>query len=226
MRVILLFIGIGVLGIGFWFVYKIWLKTHNSSGEQMSRGTIFDHTEIPIVKRSKYFPNDLYVNRMFKLDPSLKLMFNNVLFGFPVDPLIVSKFAYFEIDGNEFEEVRFNKVGVKDYIILYDSSEKQIYFLNRLMTFAVPSGQDPQMITDDVVILEEAGQKYVYDDFSGLIRVYVTSDDEPGIDRLIRVYQREITPDDNEYCVHIMNKPNVVDIYVGFNIGIVQLEQI
>ena len=218
-------------GIGTYVYYK-WFHVSppviNAAGVDVSqhRGQIFDRTMVSAVKRSKYFPDDLYIGRMAKLDPSLKVLFKNLLFGFPVDPLIVNKFAYFAIDGNQFEEVTFDKIGNKDYTLLYDSTEKYIYFLNKLMSYAVTEGTEPQMVTDDVVELDEAGEKYTYDDFSGLIQVRVTSEGEKSFDRLIRVYQREITPDDNEYCIMMMDKPGIVSIYIGFNIGIIQLEEI
>ena len=218
-------------GIGT-YVYFKWFRISppviNEAGVDVSqhRGQIFDHSMVSAVKRSKYFPDDLYIGRMSKLDPSLKVLFKNLLFGFPVDPLIVHKFAYFDIDGNPFEEVIFDKIGTKDYTLLYDSTEKCIYFLNKLMSYAVTEGTEPQMVTDDVIELDEAGEKYTYDDFSGLIKVHVTSEGDRAYDRLIRVYQREITPDDNEYAVFFMDKPGVISIYIGFNIGIIQLEEI
>jgi hypothetical protein len=219
-----------IIGIIGFYVYRTWFyvpkSTINSDGVDVSqhRGQIFDHTMVNAIHRSKYFPDDLYIGRMAKLDPSLKVMFKNVLFGFPIDPLIVNKFLYFDIDGNPFEEVQFDKIGVKDYILLYDTTEKVIYFLNKLMTIGIPEGEQPAMVTDDVIVLEEAGEKYTYNDFSGLIKVRVTSAGDSAFDRLIRVYQREITPDDNEYCIMMMNTPGVVSIYIGFNIGIIQLE--
>ena len=228
----IIFAGIALFaGIGGYIYYK-WPKrtqpTLNEHGVDVSqhRGTIFDNTMVSAVKRSKFFPDDLYIGRMAKLDTSLKYLFKNVLFGFPVDPLIVSKFAYFNVDDTPFEEVRFDKIGTKDYILLYDSYEKVIYFLNKLMTFAVPDNETPQMVLDGPAVLEEAGERYEYEDFSGLIKVRVTSDGDSAYDRLIRVYQREINADDNEYAIFFMDKPGVVSIYVGFNIGIIQLEQI
>ena len=75
----------------------------------------------PQIIRSNYFPDQLYVGKTVKLDPTLKAMFTNLLFGFPDSPLIVGGFSSFDIDGNQFEQITFDKVGPKSYIMLHDS---------------------------------------------------------------------------------------------------------
>lgn len=188
---------------------------------------VFNSTpSTPAVLYSKYFPDQLYVGKITKLDASLKVMFTNLLFGFPDAPLIVGSFQYFEIDGNPFEQVTFDKIGAKNYIMLHDSYEETNYFLNRVMTQSVSINETPAMAEQDEIELVENDQKYLYQDFSGLIEVKVSDDKGFKNNRLIRVYSREITPDDSEFLVTIMDKPNVVDYFIGFNISIIQLEDI
>lgn len=182
---------------------------------------------VPAVIRSIYFPDQLYVSKTVKLDSSLKVMFTNLLFGFPDAHLVVEKFQYFEIDGNRFEEVVFEKIGPKNYIMLHDSYEETNYFLNRVMTQGVSANVIPPMASQDEIELVENGQKYLYQDFSGLIEV-VVRDELGGFNnqRLIRVYSREITPEDNEFLICMQDKSGVVDYYIGFNISIHQLEDL
>jgi len=179
----------------------------------------------PVVIRSKYFPDQLYIGKTIKLDSSLKFMFTNLLFGFPDAPLIVKEFKYFEIDGNPFEEIVFEKVGAKNYIMLHDSFEETNYFLNRVMTKNT-AGYPRMLMVEDEVSLTENDQKYVYQDFSGLIEVKVRDDKGFKNNRLIRVYAREITPDDSEYLILIVDKPDVLDYYIGFTTSIHQLEDL
>jgi hypothetical protein len=176
---------------------------------------------------SKFFPDQLYVGKTVKLDPTLKVMFTNLLFGFPDSPLIVGGFSYFDIDGNPFEQIAFDKIGTKSYIMLYDTYEETNYFLNRVMSQGVAKNETPPMAKQDEITLTEKDQTYVYKDFSGLIEVKVR--DEIGRfknNRLIRVYNRELTPDDDEYLICILDKPDVVDYYIGFNISVLQLEDL
>lgn len=168
----------------------------------------------PSLIKSEFYPDQLYVGKMVKLDASLKSIFRNALFGFPTDPLIVKAFNYFSIDDNKFEEIVFDKIGVKNYIMLHDSFENINYFLNRLMTQAVD-----ETITQDAITLNENDKEYVYNDMSGLIEVNVSNHQ-----RLIRVYSRDITADDQEFLVLIQDKPDVIDFYIGFNISVLQLE--
>jgi len=124
----------------------------------------------PKVVHSRYFEDQLYVGKTVKLDSTLKVMLTNVMFGFPDSPLIVGGFRYFDIDGNTFEEVVFDKIGNKNYIMLYDSFEESIYFLNRVMTTGVYGTELPPMASQDVIELTEDDKTYAYEDFSGLIK--------------------------------------------------------
>lgn len=190
----------------------------------------FDKKETaPSIVSSEFFPDHLYVGKTIKLDPSLKFMLKGTVAGFSEDPLIVKGFKYFNIDQNRFEQVDFEKVGQKDFMMLYDSFEKQIYFLNRLTSATIPSGEKPPMATQDILKMDENGVNYMFEDFSGLIETSVSQKDSYSIiGRLIRVYSRVITPDDDEYliCIVDSNNMNVVHYYAGFNINIDQLENL
>lgn len=175
---------------------------------------------------SKYYADQLYVGKTLKLDSSLKVMFTKLLFGFPDAPLMVKSFQYFDIDGNPFEQVTFDKIGAKNYIMLHDEFEQTNYFLNRVMSHGIGIADSSPMIDQDEIELEEHGQKYLYKDYSGLIAVKVIDCIGVTRDRLIRVYTRELTPEDNEFLVTIMDKPDVVDYYIGFQISIHQLEDL
>lgn len=227
---------LALLVIGLFIGIALYRKKHNktqTSAEIIATGVankvtnMFDlQPPAPQVVHSKFFPDQLYIGKTVKLDPTLKVMFTNLLFGFPVSPLIVSDFSYFDIDGNQFEQVTFDKIGAKSYIMLHDSFEETNYFLNRVMSQGVAKNETPPMAEQEEITLTEAGQTYVYKDFSGLIEVKVR--DEKGFKhhRLIRVYNRELTPEDDEYLITIMDKPDVVDYYIGFNISVLQLEDL
>ena len=180
----------------------------------------------PAVIRSKFFPDQLYVNKQIKLDPLLRVMLKNLLFLFPTDALIVDKFKYFDVDGNPFEEIDFQRIGNASYRVLFDKFENTMYFLNHVMSTTLTDGEVPPMASQDVVTLTENEDTYEYTDMSGLLNVQLSSSGLYGKDRLIRVYEREITPEDNEYLICIMDTHNVVDYYVGFNISHLQLEDI
>lgn len=173
-----------------------------------------------ITTASRFYPDQLYIGSMSKLDPLLRVIYPNALFGFPTNPLIVKGFKYFDIDGNEFEEVEFDKIGDKDYILLYDSFENTTYFLNRLMTQATSD-----VITQDTITLDEADNEYVYEDLSGLLNIQVTQHDQPTVSKLLRVYAREVTIGENEYLMLIQDA-NTVKFYVGFQISTAQLEEV
>lgn len=181
---------------------------------------IMNTTSPTITTTSRFHSDDLYIGKTSKLDPTLRTMFPNALFGFPTNPLIVKGFKYFDIDGNQFEEVEFDKIGDKDYILLYDSFENTNYFLNRLMTQATSD-----VITQDIITLDEAENEYVYEDLSGLIEINVTQTGQTTASNLIRVYAREVTTGENEYLILIQDA-NVVKFYVGFQISLLQLEEI
>lgn len=183
-------------------------------------------TKSPSIVRSKFFPDQLYVGKQVKLDSSLRVMLNNLLFLFPTDALIVDKFKYFDVEGNPFEEIDFQKIGTSGYRVLYDKFENTMYFLNHVMSTPVGNDETPVMVSNDVVTLTEDGNTYEYTDMSGLLNVSLKQDGQYGKDRLIRVYEREITPEDNEYLICIMDKHNVVEYFVGFNISPLQLEDI
>jgi hypothetical protein len=209
---------IGVFGyIGFKYIYPKQVED------------IMGDATAPFI-RSKVFPDKQYVGQMSKLDPSLRVMFPNVLFGFPTDPLIVKEFKYFEVDNNKFEVIVFDNIGTKHYILIHDSYENTTYFLNRLMTQATTNDYAP--ITQDVIVLDENDTGYTYTDLSGLIEIQVYSENNKGErqniqnNSLIRVYEREVTPDDNEFLFLMCDKPSVIDYYVGFRISILQLENI
>lgn len=186
-------------------------------------------TVIPSIVSSEFFPDQLYVGKTVKLDPSLKFMLKGTVVGFPEDPLIVKGFKYFNLDQNRFEQVDFEKVGPKDFMMLYDSFEKQIYFLNRLTSVSVAKGETPPMATQDIMKMDENDISYLFEDFSGLIETSVSQKDGHSTTaRLIRVYNRAITPDDDEYLMCIMDSTDlsVVHYYAGFNINIDQLENL
>lgn len=208
----------------FWYRYMKRPQSTSSTGTPTMSTTTTTSTA-PIIN-SKYFPDDWYVGKTSKLDPTLRTMFPNALFGFPVNPLTIKEFRYFSIDGNQFEEVVFSQPGQQDYIIMYDSLEHNIYFLNRVMSQSINDGEVPQMVENDSIVLEENNNEYVYNDMSGLIEVDVTGKSTSSHSRLIRVYEREVTEEDNEFCICVMDKPNRVDYYVGFLIERIQLEDL
>lgn len=221
-------------------VWAVWFMAYRRRPEKTMKEVFVDAVMAPEkstvfsskantqnVVRSKFFPDVLYVGKTSKLDPTLRVMFPNVLFGFPVDPLIVSGFRYFKVDDNPFEEVIFEKLGDKNYIMLYDKHENQIYFLNRLMSQVIGKNETPPMASQDIISLEENATIYYYNDFSGLIETQVEENGRLRNQyRLIRVYEREVTPDDNEYLICMMDKTDVIDYYIGFNISIHQLEEV
>lgn len=208
---------------GIWASIKYFTKG-NTVIQSIKETTVlnpFNTKSTQSVIRSSFFPDQLYVNKMVKLDPSIKHLFPSLLFAFPTDQLIVKKFNYFDIDGNKFEEVVFDNIGVSGYMTLIDSVEDNLYFLNRLMSLTIPEGIVPEHVLNDVISLTEDGVVYVYEDMSGLITV-----DLNGKDRLIRVYSRDVNQDNSEYLICIQDELDVVHYYVGFLISITQLEDI
>jgi hypothetical protein len=219
----LIVIALAILAI--WFGIKKYLGRNKPIEEQVMFNR-FASPAVPTISRSKFFPDQLYVGKISKLDTSIRYLLTNLLFAFPTDPLIVKEFKLFDIDGNEFEEVVFDKLGVKNYIMLIDHVEQNIYFLNRVMSTTINSGDIPPMACQDVIELEEGGTTFEYTDMSGLIEVQVSQFGSHKNNRLIRVYEREVTPEDQEFLICIQDKPGVVDYYLGFNITINQLEDI
>ncbi len=216
---------IALIIAGIWYGIRKYLARNKPKSEQPMLNP-FATTKAPEVIRSKFFPDALYVGKTSKLDTSIKYMLTNLLFAFPVDPLIVKEFKYFKIDDNEFEEVIFDKIGVKNYSLLIDHEAETIYFLNRVMSTSI--GYDeivPLMACQDVIELEEGDNKFEYTDVSGLIEVQVYQDGMYN-DMLIRVYEREVTEDDNEYLICTQDKPNVINYLLGFHISINQLEDL
>ncbi len=214
-----------------WFCYKKLVGT--STPKSLTPdvvGYIPTKTQTFNVVRSKYFPDRLYVGKLLKLDSTIKYLFTNVMFSFPDSALIVKGFKYFDIDGNQFEQIDFERIGKKEYMILNDTFENNIYFLNRVMSVTVDDGTVPPMACQDVIELTENNETYTYEDMSGLIEVQVSQDHLPSdIDRLIRVYERKFVEDlveDSEYLICIMDNPKVVHYYIGCIIGMPQLEDI
>lgn len=219
----LIFIGLVFYILWFWF--RKYIGRNKPIEEQVVLNPFTPKKSGPTIERSKFFPDQLYVGKTVRLDPTMEFILDNLLFAFPSDPLIVQDFKYFSIDGNPFEEVGFEKIGPKSYIALYDKSEHSIYFLNRVMSATINPGEVPPMASQDVIELEENGNKYQYNDMSGLIEVSVTGNITRH-DRLIRVYERAVNDQDSEYLICICDKPDVVDYYLGFNITINQLQDL
>lgn len=225
---------IGII-VGLVVILAIWYYirlVQATKGETPVHNPLRTQPTAPAVVRSRFLQDDIYVGKTVKLDPSLRVMFPNVLFGFPTGNLIVKDFRYFQINGNDFEEIVFEKQDDKDYIILYDSLEHDIYFLNRVMSQSLQPGEVPVMGTNESIDLEENGNHYVYTDISGLLEVTVSGKNISTYDRVIRMYEREVTPDDNEYLICMCNASAkqgtnmVVDFYIGFMIQKQQLEDI
>lgn len=219
---LLIFIAVAI----WWMAYRRDPSIILPTSETSQVGIFSSKPSAPAIVRSKFFPDQLYVGKQVILDSSLRVMLNNLLFLFPTDALIVDKFKYFDVEGNSFEEIDFQKIGTSSYRVLYDNVESTMYFLNHVMTTNLDDGEVPPMASQDVVTLTENDDTYEYTDMSGLLQVTLNQDGQYGKDRLIRVYEREITPEDNEYLICIMDKHNVVDYYVGFNISPLQLEDI
>ncbi|MGZ8924478.1 MAG: hypothetical protein ACXW2E_01210 [Nitrososphaeraceae archaeon] len=193
-----------------------------------SNSNIFSTSSSVEIERSKFFPDRIYVGKTSTLDPSLRLLYPNSLFQFPTDKLIIDKFQYFDIDGNEFEEIVFEKTSNFDYIMLYDKNQKLFYFLNRLTSQAVANDEQPVFVEMDVLSLTDKDTQEIqeYTDMSGLIEASVSNKNGFINKRLIRVYEREIEDNDYEYCVCIMDNNNSVHYYIGFNISLLQLEEV
>lgn len=211
-----------------WVIHVIVLYKKGSSAKRVVEDTMVNKVFSAAAKtqsviRSKYFPDKLYVGKALRLDRSLRVMYPNALFGFPSDLLIVKGFQYFDIDGNPFEEIIFDKLGEQDYIALYDKFEDTVYFLNRLMSQPVADNEMPAMASQDTITLSENGELFEYIDMSGLIKVQVTDQLHP---RMIRVYTREVAHEEHEYLICISDDPSVVHYYIGFNISLLQLENI
>lgn len=211
--------------IAIFFAARKYFET--TKGEPLVKNP-FDNTPKAFdnVVRSKFYPDRLYVGKTSKLDPTLRVMFPNALFGFPTESLTVQEFNYFTIDGNEFEEVVFERTGDQQYVMLIDTYEHNIYFLNKVMSQQIQNGDTPPMASQDSIVLEENEKEYTYEDMSGLIEVRVSNKNHSSHGRLIRVYEREVTPEDNEYLICMLDKPTVVDYYIGFHIQMIQLENL
>lgn len=217
---------IGIVCYILWFWFRKYIGRNKPIEEQVVINP-FAKPVTPSVVHSKFFPDQLYVGKTVKLDPTMEFILDNLLFAFPTDMLMVKEFKYFDIDGNPFEEVVFDKIGPKNYTALYDQSEHVIYFLNRVMSATINPGELPPMASQDVIELEENDNKYQYNDMSGLIEVRVTSQNTySSHNRLIRVYERPITDEDSEYLICMCDKPDVVDYYIGFIVTINQLQDL
>ena len=217
-------VGIAVIGIVSYAAYKYFSVTKGEA--EVNRIFTGQQSAESQIVRSKFFPDLWYVGKTFKLDSTLRVMFPNALIAFPTDILTIKEFRYFDIDGNDFEEVIFEKQGDKTYIMLYDKFEHNIYFLNRVMSQYLNAGDTPPMAQYDSIPLEENGNEYVYADMSGLLEVQVSGKNISRHGRLIRVYEREVTPEDNEYLICMLDKKDTVDYFIGFFIDKSQLEDL
>lgn len=227
MTIIFILLGLLILIIAGVVLYQLGLFRQTPVAKP-STSVLSNSYSPPELVCSEFFPDQLYVGKQVKLDNSIRVMLKNLLFLFPTEALIVDSFKYFDIDGNPFEEIDFQKIGTNAYKVLYDQSEQTMYFLNHVMSTTLDKDEVPPMASQDVVTLTEGDDIYEYTDMSGLIEVAVHDSKGSTLNksRLIRVYEREVTPDDNEYLICIMNSLNAVDYYVGFNISSLQLEDI
>ncbi len=223
MNLIIFFVVAAIVVIG---GYSLWTYISVTKGTPVKNPFDNKPTAAETIVRSKIYPDLLYVGKSSKLDPTLRVMFPNALIAFPTDILTVKEFRYFEIDGNEFEEVIFEKQDRKEYTMLIDTYEHKIYFLNRVMSQQVEDGIIPPMGCQESIVLDENDTEYEYIDMSGLIEVNVSQEGRQSIKRQIRVYEREVTPEDNEFLVCMREKPTVCDYYIGFHIETVQLEDL
>ncbi len=174
--------------------------------------------------KSKFF-DTIYVGMMTKLDSTLKYMVQNVLFEFPSTSLTVQSFNQFDVDGNPFEVINFEKNNGKQYIIVHDEVENTNYFLQELMT--IDTSRTTSEITYDNIPLEENGEKYEYIDFSGLIQIKWRDHNNSYLsDKLIRLYSREIAADNEEYLMLLEDSNHKLTFYVGFVITSSQLDNV
>ena len=177
------------------------------------------------VLKSKFFPERLYLGKAITLDPLLKMVAKKTLFKFPDGPQIIKDFAYFDVDENEFEEIRFDKIGDQVYLLLYDTFEDVGYFISKLMTVQIPQYQEPDFIQQDVLTFTEDGKTFMFEDFSGLIQTHLFDQlGTTGKVRIIRVYSRDITDVEKEFLFCVTDKMGVVDYYTGLQISMLQFK--
>jgi hypothetical protein len=179
----------------------------------------------PALVRSKYFSDDFYVGKTVKLDSTLRLTLKGTIIQFPESNLTIKEFKYFKFRDNEFEETHFEAVNGTEYKMLYDVSQKNLFFL-AFLSLEDSGKNDPRIIADGPLVLEENGSKYEYNDFSGLIELLGQSSDYRSITKLCRVYNRVLSEEDDEYIVAEINEPNKVSYWVGFCLVPNQLENI
>jgi hypothetical protein len=174
--------------------------------------------------KSNFFDN-MYVGMMTKLDPTLKYMVQNAMFEFPSTSLTVKSFNNFDITSNPFELITFDLIDGKQYVLVHDEVENTNYFLQELMT--IDTSRTTSEITYDNIPLEENGEKYEYTDFSGLIQIKWRDHNNSYLsDKLIRMYLREITPDNEEYLMLLEDSNHKLTFYVGFVVTKSQLENV
>jgi hypothetical protein len=103
--------------------------------------------------------------------------------------------------------------------LIFDSFERQLYFLVFLAKTDIKPNQDPEIVTKDSLDFEESGFSLNYPDFSGLIDISTNNSN-----RLLRIYRRDVIDDECEYVFGFINgSDNFVTYYSGLEININQL---
>ncbi len=206
--------GLLVIG-GFYLMYKL-LKSVGQSQPNTAKVKVY----------SKYVPL-LYTNQLIQLNQALRLEFRNNLFKFPTNSLIVTKFKYFKVKDKEFEEVVLsNHYSSSEYRLMFDPLENKFYFLYKFSTHSFAHNTEDQLFGNEKSVMADGENQYEYQDFSDLIETKVEQETHSPITRVIRMYRRPIRSDVNEYYILMMDKPGVVDTYLGYSISLDQLEEV
>ena len=201
-------------------------KYRTTTGTIETMDPIFASAPVTQTAQHSVFMEDIYVGKSVKLDPTLKFMVTNVLFAFPTTDIVIESFNYLDIDGNKLEVINCKSGGLT-YIIVDDTVEDTTYFFQKLMTST--GTEEDCAIVDDKLNLTENGQTYTYEDISGLIKAgwsdKATSSNRGGT-RLVRLYEREVTPEYEEKMLLMMPDTTTLVYYMGFAIERNQLENI
>ena len=218
---------VAAAGGGFWYLNN---RKKQLTGKSIvdSWGEEEDKTQpIHRVIRSRYFPDDIYVAKGLRLDPSLKAMMygQKIMFAFPEHDLTVKAIRYFAIQGNVLEEIEMETVGKDRFTIIYDDFEKVMYLLNHLTTQAIERSELPAPARLDTISMVEGGEEYEFLDDTGLIDVTVTNHDGEFVEnRQVRLYKRLASPEYAEFLfTFIKPRAQVVSYFSAFNIHKSQL---
>ena len=154
-------------------------------------------SEIPPVKRSRYFPDTLYINRLVNIDKTVNLFIKQSAIRVESN-LLVHSIDLITINGDNFELIKFSN---RDRL-LYDKTNDLFYYMKY-------NGNDSTegIIQLDAVTLNSGGNQYSYSCCTDVM--------ESDRNELYRIYNRSISDDTDEYLFSILDSTMVTSYWIA-----------